>query len=82
MTRLNALAARKYTDKQTGEERTSYTRIGVAWPMKNGDGYTVRLEAMPAPQDGEFVILLMPPKDNQDRQQDNAYHGDDTAIPF
>lgn len=82
MTRLNAIAARKYKDKQTGKERTSYTRIGVAWPMKSGDGYTVRLEAVPAPYDGEFVILLMPPKDNQERQQDTAYHGDDTSIPF
>ena len=81
MTRLNALAARKYTDRD-GNEKTSYTRIGVAWPFRDKEGYTVRLEAMPAPQDGEFVILLMPPKDNQERPQDNAYHGDDTAIPF
>lgn len=81
MTRLNAIAARKYTDRD-GNEKTSYTRIGVAWPFRDKEGYTVRLEAVPAPQDGEFVILLMPPKDNQERQQDNAYHGDDNAIPF
>lgn len=80
--RLNAIAARKYTDKQTGEERTSFTRIGSAWPFRDKEGFTVRLEAIPAPQEGEFVVLLMPPKDNYERKDDNGEAGIETDIPF
>ena len=83
--RLDAVAARKYKDKQTGEEKTAYTRIGVAWPFKDRPGYTVRLEAMPAPTDGEFTILLFEPKarDNQPQQSNDFGHDDgDTEIPF
>lgn len=86
--RLDAVAARKYTDKQSGEEKTAYTRIGVAWPFKDRPGYTVRLEAMPAPTDGEFTILLFEPKardgqNHSQQQQSNDFGQDDgDSIPF
>lgn len=81
--RLDAVTARKYTDKN-GEGKTAYTRIGTAWAFKEGNGWTVRLEAIPAPQDGEFTILLFEPKPRNDtRQQSNDFGREETnAIQF
>lgn len=70
--RYEAVAVRKYD--QNGEQKTAFTNIGVAFKMRDRDGYSVRLHAMPAPADGEFTILLMPPKPKEDsgRQQNNG----------
>lgn len=63
--RYDVLVARPYVDSH-GEEKTSFTRIGVAWPMKERDGFSITLEALPLPsiKDGkvETRILMMPPK--------------------
>jgi hypothetical protein len=66
--RYEAVAVRRYEDKD-GNEKSAFTNIGVAWPMKERDGYSLRLHAMPAPEDGEYVILLMPPKPKEDQPQ-------------
>ena len=55
--RLDAVAVREY--ESGGQTRTSFTRIGVALPTKRGDGYTLLLEAIPAPTEGQFRVLLM-----------------------
>jgi hypothetical protein len=60
--RLDALSVRSYKDG-SGQEKASFTRVGVAFPLKNGEGYQVVLDAMPAPQDGQFKILLKPPQE-------------------
>jgi hypothetical protein len=70
-TRYDAVAARKWTNS-SGEEQTSYTNIGVAWPFKDKDGFTLRLHAMPAPVEGEYTVLLFPPKPREDRDQSDA----------
>lgn len=75
--RYEAVAVRRYEDRD-GNEKTAFTNIGVAWPMKERDGYSLRLHAMPAPENGEYVILLMPPKpkeDQQNRQQSDNRSG-------
>lgn len=64
--RYDAVAARKYTDRD-GNEKTAFTNIGVAFPMKDRDGYSLRLHAIPAPVDGEYSILLFPPKPREDQ---------------
>ena len=64
--RLDAVAVRRYTSN--GEERSAYTNIGVAWPMKDRDGFTLRLHCLPAPAEGEYTILLMPPKARDDER--------------
>lgn len=86
--RLDAVAAREYTTGQ-GETKTSFTRVGVALPTKRGDGYTLLLEAIPAPTEGQFRILLMPPKPRdgqapqQSRQEPPPHDGDlNDSIPF
>jgi hypothetical protein len=68
--RYEAVAVRRY--EKDGEEKAAFTNIGVAWPMKDRDGYTVRLHAFPVPEDGEFVILLMPPKERDDQRQERG----------
>ena len=53
--RLDALSVRESNGK------SYFTRIGVAFPNKSGDGYSVLLDAMPAPTEGQFKILLRVP---------------------
>lgn len=69
--RLDALVARKYTDRD-GNEKTQWTKIGAAFPTQAG-GYSVTLEALPLPTMGdrglETRILLMVPKPRDDQQQ-------------
>lgn len=55
-TRLDALSARESNGK------TYWTRVGVAFQSKDGTGWNVLLDAMPAPVDGQFKITLMVPK--------------------
>jgi len=69
--RYDAIAVRKYTDRE-GNEKSSFTNIGVAWPMKDRDGFRVQLHAMPAPTEGEYIVLLMPPKPREDQPQQQS----------
>lgn len=66
-TRYDAIMARKYTDRD-GAEKSQFTRIGVAFPMKDRDGFSLTLDAFPAPdkETGQYRILLMPPKPRED----------------
>lgn len=72
--RLDAVVAREYTDRD-GNKKTSWTKIGAAWPTKNG-GWSITLEALPLPTMGErgleTRILLMEPKPKDDRQQSSG----------
>ena len=82
--RLDALAVSEYQDRN-GETRTSFTRIGVAFPLRSGEGYQLMLDAMPAPVDGQFKILCKPPReDNRQRQTDQRPLSEDLGdeIPF
>lgn len=54
--RLDALSVRESNGK------SYFTKIGVAFPSKSGSGYSVLLDAIPAPVDGQFKILLSVPK--------------------
>ncbi len=57
MSRLDALAVRESKGK------SYFTKIGAAFPTKTG-GWSILLDAIPAPIDGQFKILLMEPRDN------------------
>lgn len=86
--RYDAVAVRKY--QSNGEEKSSFTNIGVAFPMKDRDGFSLRLHCLPAPVDGEYSILLFPPKprderDDRSRRQEPTGRGQrdlDDDIPF
>lgn len=46
-----------------GDERDAYwTRIGAAWPQRNGEGLNIQLTALPI----SGRIVLMPPKPEED----------------
>lgn len=77
--RLDALTVREHNNK------SYWTKIGAAFPSKGG-GWIVRLDAMPASQDGQFAIHLREPlpKDgdlggNQSSRQSNDI--DDDFVP-
>lgn len=78
--RLDALTVREVNGK------SYFTRLGVAFENKNGDGWNVLLDAMPAPVDGQFKIMLKPPQERDGGQQQNRGGGsgfrDTTDIPF
>ena len=61
-THLIAYVVEKYT--AGGEERSSWMRIGVAFPHKDGKGLTVQLQAIPVK--GEIVLREPDPKSDDD----------------
>ena len=56
-----------YSPKQV-KGKTYWTRIGVAFPTKNG-GLSVTLDALPASDDGKYKICLFKPKEKPAGQQ-------------
>lgn len=88
--RLDALTVRESNGK------SYFTKVGAAFANKDGKGWTVLLDAMPAPVEGQFKIMLRQPlpKDGdraqggQQRQQSGANNRfgtddyDDSDSPF
>lgn len=92
---LEITAVTTYTDRE-GNSKNQFSRIGTAWPMKNG-GFRLVFNALPVPTMGdkgiETMALALPPKPKQDQQQNrggNQGHSrsanyapdDDSSIPF
>jgi hypothetical protein len=76
--RLDAMTVRESNGK------SYWTKIGVAFPAKQGDGWSVLLDAMPAPVEGQFKILLrtpLPPRDGQQQTQPATRDLDDD-VPY
>lgn len=72
--RYEAVAVRKY--EQNGEEKTAFTNVGIAFKMRDRDGYSLRLHCLPAPVDGEYQILLFPPKPKEQQpDRRSSYSG-------
>lgn len=65
----DVIAPRTYKDRQ-GNEKSSFTKVGVAFPMRDRDGFNVQLEAIPAPQDGVFRLMLMRPKPRDEQSSE------------
>ncbi len=79
MERLDALAVRESNGK------SYFTKIGAAFPNRDGKGFSILLDAIPAPVDGQFKIMLREPlpKDGQRQQQPQQSGGyDDSDAPF
>lgn len=72
--RLDALMVRNY--EQNGEKKAQFTKIGVAWPTANGEGYRLQLDAIPVPtiynNKIEMSILLSPPKERGQSQDQSS----------
>lgn len=69
--RLDALSVRE------GNGKSYFTKIGAAFPNKDGKGYSILLDAIPAPVDGQFKIMLREPlpRDNQQGGQRQPEQG-------
>lgn len=60
-TRLDVLASINIS-----EDKTKWTRIGVAFPLKKRAGYSVRLEFLPVPKDKAYEFILVEPGDKKE----------------
>lgn len=61
-TKYDVLTVREYTTA-TGEKKSSWTRVGVMFQARNGDGFSIMLDALPI--DGKLVCRV--PRDSGDR---------------
>jgi hypothetical protein len=59
-THLNVFTVEEY--ESNGKTQKKWTRIGAAFPHKEGPGFSIELKAFPI--DGRLVVL---PPDNDDR---------------
>lgn len=76
--RYDALTVRESNDK------SYFTKIGAAFPNKDGKGFTVLLDAMPASVDGQFKIMLrepLPKDDSRPRPTDQRGTGGRSSTP-
>lgn len=85
----NVLSPRKYI--KDGQEKTAFTKVGIAFPMKDKDGFSLMLEALPLSSMNdqgklECRLLLLPPIENEEqsakpqKSTNDAVKGD--SIPF
>lgn len=52
--------------------KTYALRCGSALPRKDGKGWTLWLDAMPAPINGQYELCIVPPRQR----------GDSSDVPF
>jgi hypothetical protein len=50
-----APALEAFTVRDNGEEKGFFIRIGAAWPIKDGTGFSLQLDALPV--NGRIVLL-------------------------
>ena len=58
-TRLEALVNVGNSDKKI------WRRIGVAFPLKNREGFSVKLELIPVPTGGAYEFILVEPSSKE-----------------
>lgn len=80
--RFDIVSPRAYTDRN-GEVKTAFTRIGTAWAMKNGNGFSLTFDALPVPSLNdkgalEVRCLMMPPKSDDAQRSGGGYSADKT----
>ena len=67
---LFAYSVEEY-DAGNGKKARSWTRIGAAFPHKEGPGFNIELRTIPL--DGRIVLL--PPDDGSDASEDSSSNG-------
>ena len=66
-TRYDLCTASKNGDK------TYWNKIGSMFPARNGDGFTIKLDALPLPNEkGEVWVSAFVPKERDDQQTRSA----------
>lgn len=51
--------------RKTQQGKTFAVRLGSAVQSKNGDGWQLYLDAIPAPVDGQYVLSVVPPREQR-----------------
>lgn len=76
--RLDALTVRE------SNGQSYWTRIGVAFANREGGGYRVLLDAVPASTDGQYIIHLREPRNNDQGGGNRPARRDDDGdqVPF
>ena len=93
--KYDVLTVREYTTSG-GEKKSSWTRVGVMFPARSGDGFSIMLDALPI--DGKLVCRVPRERDEPQRRParreqapsggggfSDADYGaseDDSSIPF
>lgn len=57
------------TDKEGKPIKAYFTNIGAAWPTKDGEGFMIKLKALPL--DG--ILVMKPPREEQEDTSDAGY---------
>lgn len=72
------------TGRKDRDGKSHWTRIGVMFPAREGDGFAIKLEALPIPNDkGEVWISAFLPKEKEGQtQRQSRQREDDSDIPF
>lgn len=73
----DVLTTDEYQDKKTGETKTKWLRVGVAWPSRNGDGFDIRLNALPT----NAKLFVRPKREPGQRSESSSDTGGE-SIPF
>ncbi len=66
----DVLSARAYTDN-SGEQKTEYYKLGVAFPLKNKNGLNMKLTNFPV--SGEIIVL---------ERTERSKKKESTEVPF
>jgi len=86
MERMDIMLPREYKTRD-GETKTAWTKLGVAWPMKSGNGYRLVLEqpippSLDTDQNGNVrgithtAMMMEPRKFDDDRQPGKPRKGE------
>ena len=52
---------RLYAVRKIGNEKSSWTQIGAAWPNQDGRGFNIKLNLLPL--DGSEIVMREPRED-------------------
>jgi len=82
----------KYLELLSGrpgrEGKTYWNRIGTMFPAKDGNGYSIVLDAYPLPdKEGRVSLIAREPKPREQQSQSGGYAGNlgdqlDDHVPF
>jgi len=58
------------TGREDRDGKTRWTKIGVMFPAKSGEGFAIKLEALPLPnKDGEVWVKAFVPREREEGQE-------------
>lgn len=72
------------TFKKTKTGKTFAVRLGSATKSTKGDGWNLYLDAIPAPEEGQYRLSVVPSRDQAPRNESPQTKRDemDDSIPF